>query len=333
MQNLKMHSLLQETQPLVSFIIAYYDLPVQMLGACIDSILALSLPSEEREIIVIDDGSKVSPMNVLLHYGDDIIYVRQKNGGLSSARNKGIEMATGRYIQFVDADDQLVQQPYNHCLDLLRQHSEADMVLFDFTTDLTTPSTRSSFTTSQQGGTEFLRHHNIHGMACGYLFRKTTLGELRFTHGIYHEDEEFTPLLLVRSEHIIVTSAQAYYYNQRPGSITGSTDDAKTQKRLDDLHGVIARLHVVADRQPQNDRLALQRRVAQLTMDYLYQIIIQTRSLQTLNLRIDMLRKEGLFPLPPYNYTKKYTWFRHLSDSTIGRMLLIKTLPLLKTER
>jgi hypothetical protein len=102
---------------------------------------------------------------------------------------------------------------------------------------------------------------------------------------------------------------------------------------LDDLHGVIARLHVVADRQPQNDRLALQRRVAQLTMDYLYQIIIQTRSLQTLNLRIDMLRKEGLFPLPPYNYTKKYTWFRHLSDSTIGRMLLIKTLPLLKTER
>ena len=67
MQNLKMHSLLQEAQPLVSFIIAYYDLPVQMLGACIDSILALSLPSEEREIIVIDDGSKVSPMNVLLH--------------------------------------------------------------------------------------------------------------------------------------------------------------------------------------------------------------------------------------------------------------------------
>ena len=333
MQNLKIHSPLQEAQPLVSFIIAYYDLPVQMLGACIDSILALPLQSEEREIIVIDDGSNVSPMNVLMHYGDDIIYVRQKNGGLSSARNKGIEMATGRYIQFVDADDQLVQQPYKHCLNLLRQHPEADMVIFDFTTDLSQPNTHSSFTTSHQSGTEFMRHHNIHGMACGYLFCKTTLGELRFTPGIYHEDEEFTPLLLIRSENVIVTTAQAYYYNQRPGSITGSTDDAKKQKRLDDLHGVITRLNVTADRLSRNDRLALQRRVAQLTMDYLYQIIIQTRSLQALNLRIDVLRKEGLFPLPPHNYSQKYTWFRRLSDSNIGRTMLIKTLPLLKTER
>ena len=51
--------------------------------------------ADDIEVIVIDDGSRVSPMNGLMQYGDEIIYVRQKNGGLSVARNKGIEMAQG----------------------------------------------------------------------------------------------------------------------------------------------------------------------------------------------------------------------------------------------
>ena len=100
MQNKQDNSSLQGTQPLVSFIISYYNLPVQMLCECIDSILALSLRPYEREVIVIDDGSNVSPMNALMPYADDITYVRQRNGGLSMARNKGISMATGKYCCF-----------------------------------------------------------------------------------------------------------------------------------------------------------------------------------------------------------------------------------------
>ena len=65
-------------QPLVSFIVTCYNLPVDMLCECIDSILKLSLQPDEREIIVVDDGSEVSPMNDLLKYGDDIIYVRRR---------------------------------------------------------------------------------------------------------------------------------------------------------------------------------------------------------------------------------------------------------------
>ena len=107
-----MCSNMKENKPLISFIITYYNLPVEMLYECIDSILALSLRTDEREIIVVDDGSDSSPINELMRYGDDIIYVRQKNQGLSAARNKGIDVATGSYFQFVDADDQLIQHPY-----------------------------------------------------------------------------------------------------------------------------------------------------------------------------------------------------------------------------
>ena len=331
MQDNPLHTSLQEAQPLVTFVVCYYDLPMQMLCQCVDSILALSLQREEREIIVVDDGSDISPTNALMQYGEDIIYVRQKHSGLSAARNMGINMARGRYLQFVDGDDRLMTEPYNHCLDILRSHEDADMVVFDFTssTDVSTTYTDGPVLS----GTDFVRHHNIHGSACLYLFRQKTLSELRFTPGIFHEDEEFTPQLLLRAEHVYPTDAHAYYYCQRPNSITSTNDEQKVQKRLDDLHAITHRLYLLADRLPQNDRLALRRRVAQLTMDYLYQIIMQTRSAQQLDTRIAMLRNEGLFPLPDENYSQKYVWFRRMTSTALGRTLLLHSLPLLRKER
>jgi glycosyltransferase involved in cell wall biosynthesis len=331
MQDNPLHTSLQEAQPLVTFVVCYYDLPMQMLCQCVDSILALSLQREEREIIVVDDGSDISPTNALMQYGDDIIYVRQKHSGLSAARNMGINMARGRYLQFVDGDDRLMTEPYNHCLDILRSHEDADMVVFDFTssTDVSTTYTDGPVLS----GTDFMRHHNIHGSACLYLFRQKTLSELRFTPGIFHEDEEFTPQLLLRAEHVYPTDAHAYYYCQRPNSITSTTDEQKVQKRLDDLHAITHRLYLMADRLPLNDRLALRRRVAQLTMDYLYQIIMQTRSAQQLDTRIAMLRSEGLFPLPDEDYSQKYVWFRRMTSTALGRTLLLHSLPLLRKER
>ena len=231
-------------KPLVSFILTYYNQPVQMLCECIDSILALSLRSFEREIIIIDDGSRVSPMNGLMQYGDEIIYVRQKNGGLSVARNKGIEMAQGEYLQLVDADDHLIQAPYEHCLDMIRLNSNIDMVMFDFTSTATTETNYSD--TDVMTGSEYMLKHNIHGTACGYLFKQTTLSKLRFTPGIWHEDEEFTPQLLIRAEHMCATDAKAYYYYKHKGTITTHDDEESKAKRFDDIRGVLDRFSICA---------------------------------------------------------------------------------------
>lgn len=318
-------------KPLVSFILTYYNQPVQMLCECIDSILALSLRSIEREVIVIDDGSRVSPMNGLMQYGDEIIYVRQKNGGLSVARNKGIEMAQGTYLQFVDADDHLIQAPYEHCLDLIRINATIDMVMFDFTRSGSNETVYND--TPVMTGSEYMRKYNIHGTACGYLFKRTTLSELRFTPGIWHEDEEFTPQLLIRAEHVCATDAKAYYYYKHKGSITTHDDEESKAKRFDDIRGVLDRLQFLCDRVPQADRVALQRRVAQLTMDYIYQVIMQQRSQQALNACIDDLSSKGLFPLPDRDYSQKYKWFRKMTNTRLGRAILLNTLPYLKRER
>ena len=304
---------MKSNKPLVSFIITYYNLPVQMLCKCIDSILALSLNSDEREIIVVDDGSEVSPMNGLMHYGDEIIYVRQKNQGL----------------KFVDADDHLIQAPYEHCLDIIRKDEDIEMVMFDFTTHAT--DHQSNFVDQPlQSGTQYMLHHNIHGTAWGYLFKRTTLSELRFTPGIWHEDEEFTPQLLIRAEQICVTNAVAYFHYIHPNSITTASDENSIDKRLCDRMGVLLRLNDLYDHLPQSERMALQRRVAQLTMDYIYQVIIQKRSASALEEAIVQLRSKGFFPLPDKDYTQKYVWFRRMTNTRLGRTILLKTLPLMK---
>ena len=339
-------------QPLVSFIVTCYNLPVDMLCECIDSILKLNLQHAEREIIVIDDGSGVSPMNDLLKYGDDIIYVRQKNNGVSVARNTAMAMAKGRYIQLVDGDDTLLTAPYEYCLDLIRNCSDVDVVMFDFTHEAGRnhgdrsldsdgkavnhgPVPVISFNPPTiKNGADLLRTENIRGAACCCLFRQAVRGQLAFTPGIaYGEDEEFTPQLLIRAETVYVTDAKAYFYRERTTSAVHQADEASIQKRLSDTKEVILHLNRLADRSPQSDKIALQRRVAQLTMDYLYNTILLTRSEEKLNETIDDLRNNGLFPLPNHPYSTKYIWFRRLSNNAIGRKLLLTTLPLMKKER
>lgn len=327
-----MQSQQTNTQPLVSFIIAYYNLSPQMLKECIESIMALSLSDTERQIIVVDDGSDSSPIDAISHLMEHIVYLRQQNGGLSAARNAGLRMANGEYIQFVDADDTLITAPYNHCLDIVR-HQHPDVVMFDFTNEENEPKTDNYNTDDPLTGAEYLSHNNLQATACCYLFRQSILGQLRFTPGIYHEDEEFTPQLLLRAESILSTNAQAYYYRQRPESITTTTDIRTTLRRLGDCHTVINKLARLADILPFSERQALQRRVAQLTMDYIYNIIVQTRSRHYLDRKLAILRREGLFPLPDRDYTLKYSWFRRLTNNSIGLSLLMRVLPRISKER
>ena len=315
-----------DKENLLSFIIPYYNVPIDMLKTCIDSILCLSLNPQKREIILIDDGSDTSPLPHLQAYADKLIYIRLPHTGLSNARNTGIRISTGKYIQFIDADDFLLQTPYEHCLDIMRYH-HPDIVFFDFTKTYTT-----NLPLNFEGpidGTQYMRQNNLKASACGYLFNRKILGDLRFRPKIYHEDEEFTPQLLLRAERVFTTNAKAYYYRLRNESITRKKDLKNTIKRLTDMESIIKNLRRMADIATQENREALQRRVAQLTMDYLYNVILQTHSLHYLEKCVNRLYMQGLFPLPDKPYTRKYKWFRRLIAHKWGRKLLCKLLPAL----
>ncbi len=317
-------------QVFISFIIPAYNVPTDMLRQCLDSIKALSLRPYEREIIVVDDGSDLPFISALTEYQDDIIYIRKANGGLSTARNMGIRMTTGAYIQFIDGDDMLIRAPYEHVIDLIR-YGKSDLVMFHHTDKL--PVKMDYNDNDPISGTELMRSRNIHGTACGMLFKRTVMGSLQFTPGIYHEDEEFTPQLLLRAERVITTDAKAYFYRRHAGTITTSNDMRSRLKRLSDAKGVILRLNTLASTLPAQERMAMQRRTAQLTMDYIYNIITQTKSEHYLKRRLEDLRREGLFPLPDRDYTTKYKWFRRMTNTSAGLKMLLHTLPYINRER
>lgn len=89
-------------QPLVSVVIPAYN-AARFINVAVDSVLAQTW--QHREVLVVDDGSTDNTTVVLRDYGDTIRVISKPNGGLSSARNRGIQEARGEYVAFLDADD------------------------------------------------------------------------------------------------------------------------------------------------------------------------------------------------------------------------------------
>lgn len=310
--------------PLVSFIIVVDNNPVEHLQECLRSIFQLSLNAKEREIILVDDGSDVCPLDELKEWEEDIIYIRQRRQGKATARNRGLQMATGKFIQFVDGDDHLIRAPYEHCLDIVRYHNP-DIVYFEETnkSEVEIPFTYSA----PISGSIYLHNNSLRASACSYLFRYSLLINLRFIPGVLQEDEEFTPQLFLRADRVISTSSKAYFYRNKKSSIDTSANKHTKCQQLTDMERIIFRLQEVANTLHGSDRIALNRRIAQLTMDYLYNTIVLTRSYRHLKENIKRMHNRGLYPLPEKNYTKKYHLFRKLINTRIGRIILLLTLP------
>lgn len=339
-------------KPLISFIITYYNQSSSMLEDCLNSIFQLPLAADEREIIVIDDGSDTSFCNdeaagSVLNVDSskrNVRLFRQDNQGVSIARNKGIELAQGEYIQFVDADDMLIPKVYAECLQIIKRNKDhssvdeqalqPDIVLFRHVRKEAISSSPHHFTSFPPvAGVFYMRNNNVRGAAWEYIFRKAILGSVRFTeHVAYSEDEEFNTRLLLQAEKVIPTTYPAYFYRPNPKSATGKKNADHIKKRLDDTHGVIRRLYALEDTLQPMAKGALRRKVEQLTMDYIFNTMCLTHSTQTLEQRVQELTEEGFFPLPANHYTFKYTWFRKFITQKWSRTILCKVLTILKNK-
>ena len=111
------HHWAQSWNATVSVVIPCYNYG-HYLAECLDSVMAQTYP--DLEVIVIDDGSTDDTMQVCGRY-PKVRYVRQENRGLSAARNAGIRLAKGQYIQPLDADDRLAPTSIEQCSSLLEQ--------------------------------------------------------------------------------------------------------------------------------------------------------------------------------------------------------------------
>ena len=117
-----------ESAPLVSVIIPAYN-NARFLPDNIRSILEQSY--RNIELIVVDDGSTDNTQAVLAGFGDRLRYVRKANGGPSSARNLGIQMARGQLIAFQDADDLWLPEKVRQQVEFLHDHPDVGVVFSD----------------------------------------------------------------------------------------------------------------------------------------------------------------------------------------------------------
>lgn len=310
--------------PFISFILTYHNQELVLLHDCINSITALPLSRSEREIIVIDDGSSTHPETLLNTFGEQILYhPLPYNQGVSVARNLGLSLARGEYIQFVDADDRLHPAVYSSCIDLA-QTSRPDLITFGFTRTSSPPhAAQCRLHAKPCSGRDFMRHHNLRGACWGYLFRREIAHDLRFTPDChYGEDEEFTALLFLRAGCMYATNRPAYFYRPNPDSAIHRTDPASLTRRLDNTRQVITRLAQQVTTLDPDRKEALSRRISQLTMDYLYNVMRFYRDERTTEAAVQGLHREHLFPLPLTCYTFKYLLFSLFTSCRIGRKAL-----------
>ena len=232
---------------LITIIVPVYKVE-DYLQRCVDSILCQTYG--ELEIILVDDGSPDRCGEICEEYakGDPRIKVIHKeNGGLSDARNAGIEQASGRYITFLDSDD-WVHEEYVERLYGLLNETGADVSSCGY---LTTGSEQISEDLSAESVYEFTGEEaldqlvafgDLHAqmiVAWGKLYKTELFDGIRFPYGRIHEDEFTTYKLLYRAGKVAVSTRKLLYYWQREDSIMGS--GFKVKNKLDFLDAQIER--------------------------------------------------------------------------------------------
>lgn len=211
--------------PLISVIVPVYNVE-KYLARCLDSIIRQSF--NNLEIICVNDGSTDNSLQILKQYAKKdhrIRIIDKTNGGLSSARNAGLSIATGDFISFIDSDDWINDKCYEVCSNYFADN--VDIVSF-------------SYVKVYSNGDRYYAKQNLNGEltfsdgmffqqawnVCWKIFRASFLKKhnMYFREGILYEDLEFSSrLFLAYHPTVVYIQGNFYYYYQNLNSIMSKT--------------------------------------------------------------------------------------------------------------
>ncbi len=211
--------------PAISIIIPVYNVE-SCLRKCLDS--AIRQTFSNTEIICVNDGSSDGSLGILKEYANRdrrVIIVDKFNGGLSSARNAGLNIARGKYILFLDSDDYIDVELCARTFEGAEALS-ADVIFFN-----ALPFTKQGLSTQC-----FFKYPAVSGVfrprdiplfltqvsAWNRLYRRELIQDVRFVEGIYFEDQPFSAEVNILAQRAGLIDHPLYYYRRdNPFAITG----------------------------------------------------------------------------------------------------------------
>ena len=199
---------------LLSFIIPLYN-GATSIGRCLDSILGIGMSPNDFEVVVINDGSKDESACVVEKYVEEYPQIKlfnQPNRGASAARNFGLDVAKGDFIWFVDADDKVLldMDP----ISLIHQYQDAELIVFNYIRqDSSKKEKIIIFNENKQlTGLEMMKTYNLY--LWNKLFRRSTIGEVRFVDGTVNQEDMFFCLqVLVKTKNVQGINLTGYLYD------------------------------------------------------------------------------------------------------------------------
>lgn len=204
---------------LISVIIPIYNVE-KYLKRCIDSVLNQTY--KEIEVILIDDGSPDNCGKICDYYKEKdkrVIVIHKINGGLSDARNVGLNVATGKYITFIDSDD-FVEKGYIEVLYKLIKKYNCQISQCSYVKGSQQKfRKRKSKKEYVYFRNDFFKDRKIKITVWAKLYKKDLFQNLRFPVNKINEDEFITYKILDKVKKIAITDGKYYYYYQSPDSI------------------------------------------------------------------------------------------------------------------
>lgn len=215
----------------ISIVVPVYNVEKE-LPRCVESLLCQTY--QEIEIILVDDGSPDSCPAMCELYADKdqrVKVIHKTNGGLSDARNFGMEQATGEYILFVDSDDTIEVDTCERFVSCLEKE-KVDIVVGECKEIRSDNIVYQNHTNLDEGLVYTAQEYMLKAISASEfycpvwlnLYRKDFLvkNQLKFAKGLLHEDMEWTPKVFLKNPSIMYMKRPFYNYIIRGGSITRS---------------------------------------------------------------------------------------------------------------
>lgn len=233
---------------LVSVIIPVYKVE-PYLRECLDSVINQTY--RNLEIILVDDGSPDECPKICDEYAERdsrVKVIHKENGGLSDARNKGIDIATGEYITFVDSDDVIheiyVESLYDNLKKTNSDISVCQSISFNDSQKIKEIEVSNErYVLSGNDAVQDLykrlcrikkiKSFGVGVTAWGKMFARKIFSNIRFPYGMLHEDDAVSPKVLYQSNSVCVISSRLYCYRVTDNSIMNSPFSIKRYDCLD----------------------------------------------------------------------------------------------------